>query len=210
MQGRGGGQGWKSAGGEKIKFIPAFSTSRPESQSQLSVWGKQTTEISRADSRPVHPASVPGHTRCTSQWHQNVMGSCVFQGPLHQLHLCHLHLCPPLFSPNSQNWTCWWGWGGVGEDKFKHNRITLKTKMQSHPSQSHLISYFFRLPVEKWPLLTVTVCYYNPRSRDKHTHKHSGTSRAFFENKSGIIYALSYNLRSQSAWYYGQPSHVYI
>ena len=131
---------------------------------------------------------------------RNVVGSCVFQGPLHQLHLCNLHLCPPLFSPNSQNWTCWWvvgvGWGRTNSN----NRITLKTKMQSHPSQSHLISHFFCLPVKKWPLLTVTVCHYNPRSRDKHTRKHSGTSRAFFENKSGIIYTLSYNLLSQSMW----------
>ena len=125
-------------------------------------------------------------------------------------YICAIYIFVPLFSPLIPQTEHADG-GGVGWGRTNsNNRITLKTKMQSHPSQSHLISHFFRLPVEKWPLLTVTVCYYNPRSRDKHTQKHSGTSRAFFENKSGVIYALFYNLCSQSAWYYGQPPHVYI
>ena len=136
------------------------------------------------------------------------MGSCVFQGPLYRSHLCDLHLCPLFFYQFPKLNMLIGGGGGVGEGKFKLNRITLKKKMQSHPLQSHLTSHFFRLPDKKLPLLTVSVYRYNPRSHDKYTQKHSGTSRAFFENKSVIIFAMSFNLLSQSTWCYGQPSHI--
>lgn len=64
-------------------------------------------------------------------------------------YICAIYIFVPLFSPLIPQTEHADG-GGVGWGRTNsNNRITLKTKMQSHPSQSHLISHFFRLPVEK-------------------------------------------------------------
>ena len=176
MRGRGGGRGGNQQGVKISNSFLPFLLPVPQSQSQLSVWGKQTVEISWTDSRPVHPASVPGHTCFTSQRHQNGMGSYVFQGPLHRLHVCDLHLCPPLFLliPQTEHADRGWGWGGGGQIQTKQNYIKEKCKKKKcNPILHRVISppIFFHLPVKKLPLLTVSIYHYNPRSHDKYTQK---------------------------------------
>ena len=117
MRGRGGGRGGNQQGVQISNSFLPFLLPVPESQSQLSVWGKQTAEISRTDSRPVHPASVPAHTRCTSQWPRMLWGPVSFRGHFIS-YICAIYISVPRFSPlipKTEHADGWWGWGGGGQ-----------------------------------------------------------------------------------------------
>lgn len=128
-------------GGENIKFIPAFSTSRPNLSLSSLFGGNKQLKLAEL---------IPGQfiLLCQATMHVSMAPECygvlcLFRGHFIS-YICAIYIFVPLFSPLIPKTEHADGGGvGVGEDKFKHNRITLKQKMQSHlfTEPSHLLLF---------------------------------------------------------------------